>query len=246
VSIHPVTPVSSDALKLAHDAHYVDEILACRRFNGFGNHDSSVALSLPYTTGSLLSAARYAVQHQSVAVSPSSGFHHAGYDYGGGFCTFNGLMVTVLALRKEGLVQRVGILDCDAHYGDGTDDIIDKLSIDYVVHHTGFGGIPATCMREWISDALASMQQCDLVLYQAGADVHIHDPLGGLLSLTTEEMLLRDQLVFAGVRAPIVWNLAGGYQDLSTLLLLHDNTMRACVARYGPEGIHAACEANYT
>lgn len=32
------------------------------------------------------------------------------------FCTFNRLMVTVLALRADGFTRRIGILDLDEHY----------------------------------------------------------------------------------------------------------------------------------
>lgn len=245
VRLESVVPARRDELKLAHSPAYVDAVLAGRHPNGFGNRDLAVARSLHYTVGSMLSAARYAVAHGGVAVSPSSGFHHAGYDSGGGFCTFNGLMVAAIALKQAGLVQRVGILDCDAHYGDGTDDIIAALEIDYVTHCTGFllpvrsgrwrsGGLGTPRMQEWLTDALDDMGDCDLVLYQAGADPHVDDPLGGYLK--TEDMLRRDEMVFAGVRAPLVWNLAGGYQELPQLLTLHDNTMRACVARHVATG----------
>ena len=74
----------------------------------------------------------------------------------------------------------------------------------------------------------------DLILYQAGADVHVDDPLGGVL--TTEQMILRDRIVFEAARLhsiPLAWNLAGGYQDpIECVLALHLNTMRACVDAY--------------
>ena len=94
--------------------------------NGFGNRNAQVAASLPYTSGSLLAAARHALEHRENVCSPTSGFHHAGYDSAEGFCTFNGLMVTALALLEEGVVRSIGILDCDAHYGNGTDDIVQR------------------------------------------------------------------------------------------------------------------------
>jgi acetoin utilization deacetylase AcuC-like enzyme len=72
------------------------------------------------------------------------------------------------------------------------------------------------------------------VLYQAGADVHIDDPLGGVL--TTEQMTERDRIVFAAARThatPIAWNLAGGYQrPLGKVVDLHSNTLRACVREF--------------
>jgi hypothetical protein len=74
------------------------------------------------------------------------------------------------------------------------------------------------------------------------ADVHVDDPLGGVLS--TEEMIERDRLVFGAARStgtPIAWNLAGGYQEpLERVIALHVNTMRECVkvftANEGPVG----------
>lgn len=128
VEVMAPTPVSREQLALAHQRRYVDGVLDLEIRNGFGGKNASVAASLPWTTGSLLAAARSALSTGSVAVSPSSGFHHAGYSTSGGFCTFNGLMIAALALLTEGLVRKVAILDCDTHYGDGTDDIIDTLA----------------------------------------------------------------------------------------------------------------------
>lgn len=81
---------------------------------------------------------------------------------------------------------------------------------------------------------VASMKDCDVVLYQAGADPHVDDPLGGWL--TTQQLAERDRLVFGTaheLRIPLAWNLAGGYQSpLRKVLDIHDNTMRACAAAY--------------
>lgn len=75
---------------------------------------------------------------------------------------------------------------------------------------------------------------CDLLMYQAGADPHVDDPLGGFL--TTEQLARRDQIVFSEAKAmqiPVVWNLAGGYQEpVYEVLRIHNATMRACVDAY--------------
>jgi len=85
-----------------------------------------------------------------------------------------------------------------------------------------------------IQKLVAAMKDCDVVLYQAGADPHVHDPIGGWL--TTAQLAERDRLVFQTareLRIPIAWNLAGGYQTpLRKVLDIHDNTMRACAATY--------------
>ena len=66
-------------------------------------------------------------------------------------------------------------------------------------------------------------------MYQAGADPHVDDPLGGWL--TTEQLAERDHIVFESARdlgIPVAWNLAGGYQNpLRKVLDIHDNTLRA-------------------
>ena len=82
------------------------------------------------------------------------------------------------------------------------------------------------------------MQVCDVILYQAGADPHINDPLGGFL--TTNQLRERDRLMFEAANSigiPIAWNLAGGYQvdsggGIQPILDIHNNTMLECVATY--------------
>ncbi len=59
----------------------------------------------------MLSAARATLANGRVAVALVSGFHHAGYDPGGGSCILNDLMVTAFVLHSEGAAYRVGILD---------------------------------------------------------------------------------------------------------------------------------------
>lgn len=136
ICIHEPPPVTRDDFYRAHDKGYVDDVLDLTIVNGFGNRSEMIAESLPYTSGSMLAAAREAILCQSFAIAPCSGFHHAGYGYGGGYCTFNGLMVTALALRADNPKIHVGILDFDQHYGDGTADIINKLCLDWVTHYS--------------------------------------------------------------------------------------------------------------
>ena len=234
LSVTAPEPVTVDDLARAHLPAFVDAVLSCRVANGFGNFSEAVAKSLPYTSGSMLAAAREALRNGRVAAAPCSGFHHAGYNHPNGYCTFNGLMVTAMALHASGEARRVGILDFDQHYGDGTDDIIDHLGISWVKHYTA--GLHFCFQAEAgrflsaIPALVAGMVDCDVILYQAGADPHIDDPLGGWL--TTRQLLERDRLVFetaADLRIAVAWNLAGGYQTpLRKVLEIHDNTMRAC------------------
>ena len=184
----------------------------------------------------MLSAARSALNSGLVACTPTSGFHHAGYEAGSDYCTFNGLMVTALVLKTEGKVRRIGILDCDQHFGDGTAEIMDELAIGWIRHITqghGYRCDPEEFLRD-LPNIVRGFGGCDLLLYQAGADPHIHDPLGGFL--TTEELAMRDRTVFSVAKSmgiPVAWNLAGGYQKpISRVLDIHRNTMMACISEY--------------
>lgn len=243
VDVIEPTPVTVDELSRAHARWYVDSILACEVDNGFDNRSPEVAASLPYTSGAMLSAARRAIQAKGVAAAPCSGFHHAGYERAEGYCTFNGLMVTALALKESG-VKSVGILDLDMHYGNGTDDIIREVKAhDLIKHFTGgaryFDKVQAPDFFQRLPGVLESFAGCEVVLYQAGADPHVDDPYGGWL--TTDELRWRDAMVFNAMKkmgVPVAWNLAGGYQtekdgSIPKVLEIHDNTMRECVRVYG-------------
>ena len=235
---------SDEVLCAAHDSRYVKGVLSGQKSNGFGNTSLAIAQSLRYTTGSMVAAAQYVLNAASasgfrVAVSPSSGFHHAGHNFGGAFCTFNGLMAAAIQVHHLGLAERILILDMDQHYGNGTDDIIEKHGIDYVDHISAekFYRSAATALRcaDLLRNEAFLSKRYDLVLYQAGADMHMKDPLGGLLN--TEQMRQRDELVFhacASLDVPVVWNLAGGYQrdatgGIAPVLGLHRNTMKECI-----------------
>lgn len=245
VQVIAPTPVTLEEIARAHDPDWMLRVLKGEADNGFSNRSLVVAESLPYTSGAMLSAARHAVQTGKVAAAPCSGFHHAEHARAMGYCTFNGLMIAALALRAEG-VKRVGILDLDMHYGNGTDDILKRVgNLDgWCKHFTAGYEIERPDQAEyffnaWLPEALQALSSCDVVLFQAGADPHIMDPYGGWLE--TEELRKRDAMVFdamSAAKVPVAWNLAGGYQvkadgSIPAVLEIHDNTMRECVRVYG-------------
>lgn len=248
IEIREPVAATIDDFALAHDRRHVDDVLSLRTANGFGTRSADVARSLPWTTGALCSAAREALANGRVACAPVSGFHHACFDHGGGYCTFNGLVVA--ALKARGLLppdgpRRVGILDCDEHYGNGTDDILRRLNLDGISHWTlggeGFGHRPSDAPRflRTLPEVIAGMKAegCGLLLYQAGADPHIDDPLGGFL--TDDELRERDRIVFATCRElqlPVAWVLAGGYQEpIGKVIAIHVATMEECVRVHLPD-----------
>ena len=119
-------PVSAgnDLLELVHDRSYIDRVVALEKRRGYLSLDTQL---LPGSVdaarlivGASVAAARAAVE-TGLALG-FGGLHHAGPDYGEGFCIFNDVAVAAGALLGDGL-ERVLILDTDAHQGNGTMDI---------------------------------------------------------------------------------------------------------------------------
>lgn len=284
IELHNFPGFKKENFYTCHDKHYVDGIFNGSIANGFDEYDGEFANSLTYTSASLYYAAQYLKNNNSpVAVSPTSGFHHASYNKANGYCTFNGLMLTAMMLHQNNDFKKIGIIDFDMHYGNGTDDIIKKLSLDYIVHYTAGkkydlyhpllekikpiikpvytwfvtnkNGAPRNAKKpknfrkkllgnkgvkfmENLPIILQGFSNCDLIIYQAGADQHENDPYGGLLSY--EQMIKRDKMVFEFSKThniPVVWNLAGGYQrdsngTIEPVLKCHRNTMKACIETF--------------
>ena len=253
--------VTLDDIKRCHDAKFVDEVMTLKRPNGFGTIKQSVVDSLPYTNGAMYTAAKLAIKEKVPTAALVSGFHHAGYngfERFGYFCTFNGLMIAATKLVEQDGFKRVAIIDCDMHYGNGTDDILLRMNeVWATIELTGkpseakylnmtFGAMftNPTQAKDYLEyfdvvrDTLEEFKP-DVILYQSGADVHVNDPFGGVL--TEEEMFQRDKLMFTiakDLNIPIAWDLAGGYQvepngSCDYVLKLHMNTFLACKEVYG-------------
>jgi len=230
-------PLSIDDIALAHDCEYVNRVLALQEDNGFGNRSPHIAAALPWVCGSMVAAALHAYRTGEISFSPTSGAHHACYSNGGGFCTFNFIAIAAIKAHQAG-AKRVGILDLDCHHGNGTIDIIKELGIDFIEHYS-FGdeclkrGNPAQDWLNRLPDIISTFDGVDLLIYNAGADPHIDDPLGGVL--TTRQLAERDLLVFKFsklMELNVCVSLAGGYQvdgngNIFKLLSLHDMTLKA-------------------
>jgi len=207
-----VQKVPQEFLLLAHDHDHVAKVLAGETPNGF--HDTDPA-KLTYALQSVnaLVVAAWAAESRGVAFAPVSGFHHAGYRTCAGYCTFNGLVI-VAQLRHE---LRTLILDGDGHYGDGTQEIIDRLDLsDHVTNYT----MTASVSDDKIT-RLLRQTRADLVIYQAGADAHKADPYG-VGYLDDHAWTLRDESVFRACKrrgVPVVWCMAGGYAGEKTISL---------------------------
>lgn len=230
-------PLTAADIAVAHDRAYVDAVLTCDAENGFGNRDPEMAAALLWVAGSMVAAAEHAFMTKETSFSPTSGAHHACYNGGGDFCTFNFLVIAAIKSHQAG-AEQVGILDLDYHYGNGTDDIIQKLDLSFIKHYSSGGDRIASVgtAEQWLKrlrDIVREFSDVDLIIFNAGVDSHLNDPLGGML--TTEQMARRDRIVFETaheIGVPICASLAGGYQmaqdgSIEAVLRLHDATFIA-------------------
>ncbi len=123
IEIAAPDPVSEADLARVHSAEYIEairtgeprELAESQKFPWSPELFPSVCL----TNGGVLAAARVALE-QGTSAALASGFHHSCADHGEGFCTFNGLVVALEALRAEGKIRTAAVLDLDLHYGNGT------------------------------------------------------------------------------------------------------------------------------
>jgi acetoin utilization deacetylase AcuC-like enzyme len=101
---------------------------------------------------------------------PTSVAHHAHYDIGRGFCAFNFIALPAAMALNAG-AQKVGIVDCDIHHGDGTEDITRKLQLNNVLHYAFAheGRVSEKRGAEFgdeFADYLQRFKGCDLVHFQ--------------------------------------------------------------------------------
>ncbi len=147
-------PASRPQVEAAHRKAYVDLV------EGFGEGylDADTAIHREtygfarLAAGGAVSAALGAAEAERPAfalVRPPG--HHAGPDYGGGFCYLNNVAIAAKALLQR--LPRVAILDFDAHHGNGTQDVF-ATSRDVLYVSTHQGGIyPGTGPADYVGEA---------------------------------------------------------------------------------------------
>ncbi|MBC7159230.1 MAG: histone deacetylase [Porphyrobacter sp.] len=236
---HAPQPMPRAWLEAVHDPAYVAEVLAARvpaakeRRIGFAV-TPHIAARVQHTVGGTWLAARLAQRH-GYAANSAAGSHHALHETGAGYCVFNDLAVTAHRLIAQGEAQRILIVDCDVHQGDGTASLTAGRADIFTLSLHAARNFPVRKARSTLDVALpdgtgdeaylAALAGAlvptierfapDLVLYQAGVDPHRDDRLGRL-ALSDEGLTRRDRLVVAEARRrgiPVASALGGGYGD---------------------------------
>ncbi len=246
-------------IEAAHDRAYVAAVLAAavspeiERRIGFAV-TPAVALRSLLSSGGTWLACKLALDH-GYAANAAGGSHHALPDSGAGYCVFNDLAVAALRLLGDGDARRILIVDLDVHQGDGTAVILagrsdvatlsvhaDKNFPVRKAHSTCDVALPDATGDAAYLDALApalgamiERLRPDLILYQAGVDVHALDKLGRL-TLSDAGVAARDARVAGRARAhgiPLASVMGGGYgDDVRAVAARHAATMRTLAAAY--------------
>jgi acetoin utilization deacetylase AcuC-like enzyme len=248
-------PVTRALLELAHEPAYLDDLEALRWTPR--TQYSELPLSRQIVDAFALGAsgtaqaARLALAH-GAAAHLGGGLHHAYAGHAEGFCYINDLAVAACAMRAEGLVQRIAIVDLDVHQGNGTAHIFRRepevftLSLHQENNYPmpkEFGDLDiglddGTGDEDYMAALVPALERVwafapELVLYQAGADPYRDDQLGGL-ALSLEGLEARDRAVLEGcARRGIaaVTTLGGGYaRRLEDTVRIHATTSRLALA----------------
>ncbi len=246
-------------IEAAHDPAYVAAVMTASvspeiaRRIGF-SVTPEVARRAVLSPGGTWLAAQLAMDH-GYAANAAGGSHHALPDSGAGFCVFNDLAVAAVRLLGEGDVQRLLIVDCDVHQGDGTAVILagrDDVATLSIHAEKNFPvrkaqstldvGLPdGTGDDDYLAalapalDAMIDRIRPDLILYQAGVDVHKDDKLGRL-ALTDQGIAARDKMIAVRARQlgiPLASAMGGGYgDDVLAVAARHAATMRTLAMAY--------------
>lgn len=253
-NLHKPEPATDESIRMVHDIDF------WQRATGLALSRQEVrALGFPLTAQLVLrerliiqgtiDAALHA-RDWGVALNIAGGTHHAFACRGEGFCLFNDIAIAAQYLLNKRLAEQVLIVDLDVHQGNGTAAIFSSESRVFTfsmhgAHNYPFrkevsdcdialpNGIGGDQYLSLLSEALGKVLDAvrpDFVFYLSGVDVLDSDQFGKM-SLTMEDCLLRDELVFGyalryGV--PVAVAMGGGYSaDISRIVAAHCQTFRA-------------------
>ncbi|WP_432714784.1 histone deacetylase family protein [Pedobacter sp.] len=193
----------------------------------------------------------YAKQY-GVAFNVAGGTHHAGSNWGEGFCLLNDQAIAANYLVNKNLCHRILIIDLDVHQGNGTAEILKNEPRVFTFSMHGDKNFP---FRKEQSDLdiplddglqdeaylsklteilpqLFKKVQPDFVFFLSGVDVLATDKLGKL-SLTPSGCKERDRLVLQACKdrnIPLQISMGGGYSpQIKDIVDAHCNTFKVAM-----------------
>ncbi|MDB5021373.1 MAG: histone deacetylase [Pedobacter sp.] len=195
-----------------------------------------------------ISGAKFALQY-GISFNVAGGTHHAGSNWGEGFCLLNDQAIAANHLLNNDICSRILIIDLDVHQGNGTAEIFKSEPRVFTFSMHGEKNFP---FRKEISDLdiplpdgvedatylillsknlneVIKSFQPDFVFYLAGVDVLGTDKLGKL-NLSKSGCSERDRIVFETCRKnslPVQVSMGGGYStEIKDIVDAHCNTFK--------------------
>jgi acetoin utilization deacetylase AcuC-like enzyme len=183
-----------------------------------------------------------------IAFNVAGGTHHAGSNWGEGFCMLNDQAIAANYLLSTGLQSRILIIDLDVHQGNGTAEIFYKEPNVFTFSMHGEKNFPFRKERSdldigledgiedapflnLLEDTLPKLLKFkpDFVFYLAGVDVLKSDKLGKL-ALSKAACKERDRMVLQFCKdhhLPVQVSMGGGYSpDIKDIVDAHCNTFK--------------------
>jgi acetoin utilization deacetylase AcuC-like enzyme len=245
-------PLSEELVLLTHYPAYWEQLRDLtlpakeQRRIGFPLTAQLVERELRIAQGSV-EGALYAQQH-GIAFNVAGGTHHAGSNWGEGFCLLNDQAIAANYLLSKGLASRILIIDLDVHQGNGTAEIFYGQPRVFTFSMHGEKNFPFRKERSDLDIALEDgceddefltrlaialkgllREKPDFVFYLSGVDVLESDSLGKL-ALTKFGCRERDRLVFRFCKdngLPVQVSMGGGYSpDIKDIVDAHCNTFK--------------------
>ena len=250
IQFHEPQMLDVDILKQLHAPNYVDAFMTGQpeklaTFAGFKPWNEQLRDAVLRINAGQIMAAELAWE-KGISANIAQGFHHAVHEFGGAFCTFNGL--ALIAQRFPD--KKIFVLDCDQHGGNGTAEFTKQLDnlFNFSIYGLAFGcptyerSITRHIHKDKgnfaqytlaVHEAFQQAEEwgADLIVYQAGMDCHQADPFGSSW-LSTELIEKREEMVFKLAKRsqiPLMFVLAGGYQQLDDLVGLHVSSFKAAL-----------------
>jgi acetoin utilization deacetylase AcuC-like enzyme len=239
-------------LENVHTRAYIENVLSFSlspeetRRVGFPVGQGYLNRALASVEGTLCATKEILFHGFTIAGVLAGGTHHAFADHGEGYCTFNDVAVCArYALNHS--VNRVLVVDLDAHQGNGTASIFANEPRVFTFSMHAEENYPRQKERSTLDIGLPSGAddthylsllkehlpmifdyfQPELVFFQSGVDVLAADRFGRL-GLSMEGLEQRDTFVFESVltrKIPCVITLGGGYQkDHAAVARAHAQT----------------------
>jgi acetoin utilization deacetylase AcuC-like enzyme len=251
--------VDEEVILWTHDKHYWEQLrdltLPAKEIRRIGFPLSALLIerSRRIAKGTI-DACHYAFKY-GVAFNSAGGTHHAGTNWGEGFCLLNDQAIAANYLLHNKLASNILIIDLDVHQGNGTAQIFENepraftfsmhaannfpfrkeiSDLDIPLPDGMSGNEYLTILHETLPELIAQ-QKPDFIFFQAGVDILATDKLGKL-KLTREDCKARDQFVFEQCiinKIPIQVSMGGGYSpQVRDIVEAHCNTYRVANQLY--------------